>query len=126
MRKISVPIALLAVLAVSGTVQSVRAQGGVMVPEHAAAPAVHTVHVVPANLNEIRRESNTAETTRVMPVPSNRPMAKGYLIHVQNNKVPVSNVAVVPPQGGTLAPMSMSGFAPKAAGAVAPSTVMFK
>lgn len=128
MSKISVPIAVLAVLAVNGMIQNAHAQGGVMLLERAVAPAVRAM---PTSNNAVKRESSAIETLRTdrtMPVPSNRPMAKGYLIHVQNNKTPESNrdVTLMPAQGAAVAPMSMSGFAPRPVGAAAPNTVYIK
>jgi hypothetical protein len=114
MRKNSVTVAMLAAIAVCGVVQNAsHAQGGVVMPEHAVAPALHAVPRSAAGAPVVRTESRTVnqlnvKTEQPMPIPTIRPTATGRVVHVQEYKT-YGNVTP-PPAVAAPAEMSMGGF----------------
>jgi hypothetical protein len=118
MRKNSVSVAMLVAMAVCGVVQNAsHAQGGVMMPEHAVAPALHAVPPSAATAPAVRTESrandqSSLKNVNAMPVPSIRPKASGRVVHVQEYKN-LGNLAPASAPAPVLrepAPMGMGGF----------------
>lgn len=111
MKRNRVSVAMLAALSVCGVVHNTaHAQGGVLMPEPATAPAVK---VVP-NVREYPAKK-VERTEAPMPVPhASSPMkATGRIVHVQNLKNIKSVFPTTPPAVTTpinIAPMSMGGF----------------